>query len=205
MTTTRVRRRGPGSRAGKHHPTRQEIVEAALALADEDGLAALSVEAVTRAAGHAKGTFYVHFDDRTELLVALHDRFHDEVFEGIRDTTLGLPAGPDRARTRIIAFLDACRRQPGVRAMLRDASEREPEAMRNLFKVAPPDKSAAAQKRTGNLAELAAELASAKGLASASANGAPVSATTASSPADAASLERKPLLAADDDDERSML
>jgi AcrR family transcriptional regulator len=79
------------------------------------------VEAVTRAAGHAKGTFYVHFDDRTGLLVALHDRFHDEVFQAIRDATSGLPAGVDRARTRIVAFLDACRRQPGVRAMLRDA------------------------------------------------------------------------------------
>ncbi len=81
----------------------------------------MSVEAVTRAAGHAKGTFYVHFDDRTELLVALHDRFHDEVFQSIRRSTSGMSAGPDRARTRIVAFLDGCIRQPGVRAMLRDA------------------------------------------------------------------------------------
>jgi TetR/AcrR family transcriptional regulator, transcriptional repressor for nem operon len=121
MTATGVRRRGPGSRAGRHHPTRQEIVEAALILVDEGGLSAMSVEAVTRAAGHAKGTFYVHFDDRTELLVALHDRFHDEVFQSIRSATSGMSAGPDRARTRIVAFLDACIRQPGVRAMLRDA------------------------------------------------------------------------------------
>jgi TetR/AcrR family transcriptional repressor of nem operon len=121
MTATAVRRRGPGSRAGKHHPTRQEIVEAALVLASEGGLSTMSVEAVTRAAGHAKGTFYVHFDDRTELLVALHDRFHDEVFQGIRSSTAGMSAGPDRARARIVAFLEACRRRPGVRAMLRDA------------------------------------------------------------------------------------
>jgi TetR/AcrR family transcriptional regulator, transcriptional repressor for nem operon len=121
MTATGVRRRGPGSRAGKQHPTRQEIFEAALVLAGEGGLSTMSVEAVTREAGHAKGTFYVHFDDRTELLVALHDCFHDEVFQDVRSSSSGMPAGPDRARTRIVAFLDACRRQPGVRAMLRDA------------------------------------------------------------------------------------
>jgi len=121
MSATQTQRRGPGARAGKDHPTRQEIVEAAVALADAEGLGSTSVEAVTRAAGHAKGTFYVHFDDRTGLLVALHDRFHDEVFQAIREATSGLPAGVDRARTRIVAFLDACRRQPGVRAMLRDA------------------------------------------------------------------------------------
>ena len=121
MSATQTQRRGPGARAGKDHPTRQEIVEAAIALADAQGWGSTSVEAVTRAAGHAKGTFYVHFDDRTGLLVALHDRFHDEVFQAIRDATSGLPAGVDRARTRIVAFLDACRRQPGVRAMLRDA------------------------------------------------------------------------------------
>lgn len=121
MSATQTQRRGPGARAGKDHPTRQEIVEAAMVLADAQGWGSTSVEAVTRAAGHAKGTFYVHFDDRTGLLVALHDRFHDEVFQAIRDATSGLPAGVDRARTRIVAFLDACRRQPGVRAMLRDA------------------------------------------------------------------------------------
>ena len=121
MSATLTQRRGPGARAGKDHPTRQEIVEAAMALADAQGWGSTSVDAVTRAAGYAKGTFYVHFDDRTGLLVALHDRFHDEVFQAIRDATSGLPAGVDRARTRIVAFLDACRRQPGVRAMLRDA------------------------------------------------------------------------------------
>ena len=91
-----------------------------------------------------------------------------------------------------------------TRAMLRDSSEREPEAMRNLFKVAPPDKSAAAQKRTGNLAQLAAEASAARGK-----GGAPSSPASEATPGgDAASLERKPLLAAEEEEEeeeRSML
>ncbi|MBU6244369.1 MAG: TetR/AcrR family transcriptional regulator [Actinomycetales bacterium] len=96
-------------------------MDAAIALAEHGGLTSLSVEEVTRAAGHAKGTFYVHFADRAELLVAIHRRFHDELFQHIRASTSALPPGPQRARARLIAFLDGCRRQPAVRALLLQA------------------------------------------------------------------------------------
>ena len=121
MSSTQVRRRGPGSRAGGDHPTRLELVDAAIDIAEVQGLSALSVETVTRAAGHAKGTFYVHFNDRTELLVVLHRRFHDELFDHIRKKSRDLPPGPGRARFRMLAFLDGCRQQPGVRSMLLQA------------------------------------------------------------------------------------
>ena len=115
------KRRGPGSRADRHHPTRWELLAAAVELAESGGLHALSVAEVTAAAGHAKGTFYVHFADRAAFLVALHEWFHDTVFaQAIGNTADGAP-GPDRARRRIIAFLDACRAMPGVRALLLDA------------------------------------------------------------------------------------
>ena len=121
MSSARVRRRGPGSRAGGDHPTRLELVDAAIDIAEVEGLSALSVETVTRAAGHAKGTFYVHFNDRTELLVVLHRRFHDELFDHIRKKSREIPPGPGRARFRMFAFLDGCRQQPGARSMLLQA------------------------------------------------------------------------------------
>lgn len=121
MNTGQIRRRGPGSRAGGDHPTRRELVQAAVDIADVEGLPGLSVETVTRAAGHAKGTFYVHFSDRTELLVELHRRFHDELFGRIRAKTRDMSCGPERARSRMLAFLDGCRQQPGVRSMLLQA------------------------------------------------------------------------------------
>ncbi len=81
----------------------------------------MSIADVTAAAGHAKGTFYVHFRDRAELLVALHQWFHDRVFaQAIAETAEEVP-GPDRARHRLVAFLDACRALPGVRALLLEA------------------------------------------------------------------------------------
>ena len=115
------KRRGPGSRADRHHPTRWELLRAAVELADSSGLHSLSVAEITAAAGHAKGTFYVHFADRAAFLVALHEWFHDTVFAQVIDRTADQAPGPDRARMRIIAFLDACRAMPGVRALLLDA------------------------------------------------------------------------------------
>ena len=119
--TAPPRRRGPGSRADDNHPTRIEILDAAVALAERDGLRSLSIADVTAAAGHAKGTFYVHFRDRTALLVALHRWFHDTVFDRVITSTAEDSPGPERARRRLIAFLDTCRELPGVRALLLDA------------------------------------------------------------------------------------
>lgn len=112
------RRRGPGSRAGGNHPTRLELLNAATELAAAKGIDALTVSAITSAAGHAKGTFYVHFDDRTELIVELHRQFHDDLFASIEQRTSRLAPGQDRARARIESFLDGCRARPVVRAML---------------------------------------------------------------------------------------
>lgn len=120
-TASTPRRRGPGSRADGNHPTRSELLSAAVKLAERDGLQSLSVANITAAAGHAKGTFYVHFPDRSAFLVAMHQRFHDTVFADVIASTADLPPGPERARRRLIAFLDACRAQPGVRALLLDA------------------------------------------------------------------------------------
>ncbi len=119
MTTTQ--RRGPGSRAGGNHPTRLEILDAATVLAERDGMDALTVAAITASAGHSKGTFYVHFEDRTALIVELHRRFHEDLFASIADRTSDITIGTDRAWLRIEAFLNGCRAQPAVRAMLLEA------------------------------------------------------------------------------------
>ena len=54
----------------------------------------MSVARITVAAGHAKGTFYIHFADRAEFLVALHRRFHDTVFSRIIAVTGWAAAAP---------------------------------------------------------------------------------------------------------------
>jgi hypothetical protein len=46
VSGTHVRRRGPGSRADEHHPTRRELVDFAAIVSKRDGLAELGRESV---------------------------------------------------------------------------------------------------------------------------------------------------------------
>ncbi|MDY7101619.1 MAG: helix-turn-helix domain-containing protein [Actinomycetota bacterium] len=103
------------------HPTRVALLDVSLALADERPLAALPVDEIARAAGVAKGTFYVHFADRGEFLGALHDWFRARLAERVAEAVDGVPAGSPRLRVGCEAYLDACRDAAGVKAMFSSA------------------------------------------------------------------------------------
>ena len=90
------------------HPTRQLLLDTGLALADRKALTAISVDDIVRGADVAKGTFYVHFPDRTAFLVALHGRFHDHLRDAIRANAGSAEPGLPRIRRSTVAYLDAC-------------------------------------------------------------------------------------------------
>lgn len=100
------------------HPTRHQLLDAGLALAETTPLTALSIDRIVAEAGVAKGTFYVHFPDRSAYLAAMHQRFHDQLRDRMRAAATDLPAGADRVRATAVAYLDACLDQRGVKAML---------------------------------------------------------------------------------------
>jgi AcrR family transcriptional regulator len=102
------------------HPTRSSLLDAGLTLAESGSLGATSVDDVVRAAGVSKGTFYVHFKDRTSYLVALHRRFYAELGAAVRAATEDLPLGGQRLSLGAEAYLDSCLRSRGVKAMLLD-------------------------------------------------------------------------------------
>jgi AcrR family transcriptional regulator len=54
---------------------REELMDAAERLFLDQGIAATSVDDIVAAAGVAKGTFYLHFASKEELLAALQRRF----------------------------------------------------------------------------------------------------------------------------------
>lgn len=58
--------------------TRQRLLDAALRILDEDGEGALTTTNVTRLAGVAQSTFYVHFENTDDLLVGLVDELAGE-------------------------------------------------------------------------------------------------------------------------------
>ncbi|GED98834.1 TetR/AcrR family transcriptional regulator [Gordonia crocea] len=113
-------------------PGRTALLEAGVDVAAERGLAGLSVNAVVDAAGMAKGSFYHHFPNRREYLVALHRNYHDTLTAEVLAAIDGLTPGPDRLRVGIDAFLDGCRRTKATKALLaqsRTAADLLPEVV----------------------------------------------------------------------------
>lgn len=101
--------------------TRDTLLDAGVAIAEQHGLAGLSVNRVVTRAGVAKGTFYVHFDNREAFVDALHARFHARVQEAVAAATAGLPAGADRIIRGAEAYLDTCLEDRAVKALALEA------------------------------------------------------------------------------------
>jgi AcrR family transcriptional regulator len=113
--------RPANSRQLRAAATREELVRAGLLLAERTGLAGMSINLIVAEAGVAKGTFFHHFRDRSEFLLALHGEFHDRVFADIEQAIAGLAPGRGRLLTATRAYLDYCLRHRGVRALLLEA------------------------------------------------------------------------------------
>ncbi len=103
------------------HRTRDALLDAGLAVAEEHGLAGLSVNRVVDAAGVAKGTFYVHFADRDAFVDALHARFHARVQLAVAASIEGIAPGAERIARAADAYLDCCLADRGVKALALEA------------------------------------------------------------------------------------
>jgi AcrR family transcriptional regulator len=101
--------------------TREALLDAGVAVAEEHGLAGLSVNRVVAAAGVAKGTFYVHFADRAAFVDALHERFHERVREAVAVAIDGVQPGSERLARGAEAYLDVCLADRAVKALSLEA------------------------------------------------------------------------------------
>jgi TetR/AcrR family transcriptional regulator, transcriptional repressor for nem operon len=99
---------------------RISLLDAGLHLADRYGLANMSVNDVAAEAGVGKGSFYVHFVDRSAFLLELHRGFHDELMEEVLSASDGMAPGMARLSATTTAFLDTCLAARTVRALLLD-------------------------------------------------------------------------------------
>jgi TetR/AcrR family transcriptional repressor of nem operon len=108
---------GPRTPAG----TRERLLDAGVAVAERHGLAGLSVNRVVAEAGVAKGTFYVHFADRTAFVDALHERFHARVIDAVAEATDGVAPGAERIVRGAEAYLDVCLSDQAVKALALEA------------------------------------------------------------------------------------
>jgi TetR/AcrR family transcriptional repressor of nem operon len=103
------------------HRTREALLDAGVAVAVRHGLAGLSVNRVVAEAGVAKGTFYVHFEDRDAFVDALHSRFHARVERSAAAATGGIPPGAERLIRGAEAYLDTCLADRAVKALALEA------------------------------------------------------------------------------------
>jgi TetR/AcrR family transcriptional regulator, transcriptional repressor for nem operon len=138
--------------AAVDHPTRIALLTAGTTLAARDGLHGVSVNNIVTEAQLAKGTFYVHFTDRADYLVALHRDFHDRLFASVARTTRTMECGAARLRRTTEAYLDGCLAESATRAILFDAHSeplvRAEVERRNRTAVAEIAKDLKAMKRS---------------------------------------------------------
>jgi TetR/AcrR family transcriptional regulator, transcriptional repressor for nem operon len=97
--------------------TRAALLDAGTVLAEEHGLAGVSVNMVVARAGVAKGTFYVHFKDRAAFVDAMHERFHARVQDAVGKAIAGLEPGAERIFRSVEAYLDVSLANRGVKAL----------------------------------------------------------------------------------------
>lgn len=88
------------SRRDAKAETRRRLLASALAILDEDGESGLTTVAVTRRAGIAQSTFYVHFADTSALLHALVDDLMAERRRLTREARHAARATADDPATR---------------------------------------------------------------------------------------------------------
>jgi AcrR family transcriptional regulator len=95
---------------------RAELVSAAAAVFAERGVANTAVSDIVAAAGVAQGTFYLYFDSKDNVVLAVAERLGDAMLEGIERAV----AAPDRPAVEKLAAL---RDVFGDSAVIADASE----------------------------------------------------------------------------------
>lgn len=94
-------RTGTNDRQARRAIRRRELVAAAVAVFSEKGVAATSVDDIVRVAGVAKGTFYLYFETRDDVVNAVAER----MVEGVADRVEARATAPGRSPVeRLLAF-----------------------------------------------------------------------------------------------------
>jgi AcrR family transcriptional regulator len=103
----------PVSRAEQKERTRRAILDAALGLSAETGLAALSLRQVAKEVGIVPTAFYRHFDSIDALGLALVEESFASLREVLRDVRRGRPAPREIIRTSVDALAEHAEEKRG--------------------------------------------------------------------------------------------
>jgi AcrR family transcriptional regulator len=137
MANDKRRKTSGGKERQYHHgDLRRALVDAAAALADEKGVAALSLREAARAAGVSHAAPYHHFKDKTALLAAVAEEGFlrlDEFQTKALDSAARQPAAKLKALGK--AYIDFAIKNPQYFRMMFRKDLVEPEAYPSLQEV----------------------------------------------------------------------
>jgi AcrR family transcriptional regulator len=137
MANDKRRKKSGGEERQYHHgDLRRALVDAAAALADEKGIAALSLREAARAAGVSHAAPYHHFKDKTALLAAVAEEGFlrlDEFQTKALDSAARRPAARLKALGK--AYIDFAIKNPQYFRMMFRKDLVEPEAYPSLKEV----------------------------------------------------------------------
>lgn len=104
----------------KRERTRGDLVAAAEQLVAKRGIDAISIDDITEAADVAKGTFYTHFADKSDLAAAIAERLRLELEAKITRTNEGVTDAAVRMANGLASTMTFAAASPvRIRAMLR--------------------------------------------------------------------------------------
>ena len=95
---------------------RVELVSAASIVFTEKGVGNVTISDIVKAAGVAQGTFYLYFDSKDDIVLAVAESLGDTMLEGI-EQAVAVPDSP--AVEKLLAFRDVF----GDSTLIADASE----------------------------------------------------------------------------------
>jgi AcrR family transcriptional regulator len=154
---------------------RERLAEAAFALFDERGYEQTTVDDITERAGLGRTTFFRHYRTKEDVIFPDHDRLLEQVAERLRTSGPGNPLGAvaDAVRLVLLHYLDEgdlARRRYALTSKVPALHDREIVSgarYQRLFRefiagLRPdPDRPGTGRTRSGEPAQLRAEMAAA--------------------------------------------
>lgn len=119
MSVASINERAHTPRRPTRDVRRRELLEAAVVVFSAKGIASASVDDIVRAAGVAKGTFYLYFSTKDEAISGVAEW----LVEGVADRLLAIAADDHRSPVERLLAFGASVRQVGGEAYERELVE----------------------------------------------------------------------------------
>jgi len=97
---------------------RHDIIEAAMEIIRHEGVARLTTRSLSRAVGIAQPTLFLHFGNKSHVLVALVDTIQERLQKEMAGLGLSQLTPLERLKAAIRAHLNFIQRQPGIPRLL---------------------------------------------------------------------------------------